>query len=219
MSRENLVQRVTRGVDPFAKFRENRRPFDLQGWGSQHAYFREGVEQVRPDVAVEIGVWKGGSVATIAQAMKDYEINGLVIAVDTFLGAWDHWISEEYYPLLGVEGGRATLYETFMSNMLELKLEDYVLPLPLDSTNAAETLRRFGISIDLLHIDAGHDYNAVLNDLRQWWPLLRPGGLLIGDDYDPGWSEVMRAFDAFFAEMDIHQLEYTTNKCRIIKAA
>ena len=31
--------------------------------------------------------------------------------------------------------------------------------------------------------DALHTYEAVLADLRAWWPRLRRGGLLSGDDY------------------------------------
>ena len=36
---------------------------------------------------------------------------------------------------------------------------------------------------DWLYIDALHTFEAVLSDLRAWWPRLRDGGLLSGDDY------------------------------------
>jgi len=36
---------------------------------------------------------------------------------------------------------------------------------------------------DWMYIDALHTYHALLRDLRAWWPKLRPGGLLSGDDY------------------------------------
>lgn len=36
---------------------------------------------------------------------------------------------------------------------------------------------------DWVYIDALHTYEAVRNDLRAWWPKLRTGGLLSGDDY------------------------------------
>ena len=36
---------------------------------------------------------------------------------------------------------------------------------------------------DWLYIDALHTEEAVLSDLRGWWPKLRAGGLLTGDDY------------------------------------
>ena len=38
-------------------------------------------------------------------------------------------------------------------------------------------------SFDWLYIDALHTEAALLQDLRAWWPKLRPGGLFTGDDY------------------------------------
>ena len=36
---------------------------------------------------------------------------------------------------------------------------------------------------DWIYVDALHTYKAVLADVRAWWPKLRPGGLMSGDDY------------------------------------
>ena len=36
---------------------------------------------------------------------------------------------------------------------------------------------------DWLYVDALHTYDAVMADLRAWWPKLRDGGLFSGDDY------------------------------------
>lgn len=38
-------------------------------------------------------------------------------------------------------------------------------------------------SLDFVYIDGDHSYAAVRVDLEQWWPKLRTGGLLMGDDY------------------------------------
>ena len=50
-----------------------------------------------------------------------------------------------------------------------------------DSLSAAATFADG--HFDWLYIDARHTYDAVMADLRAWWPKLRPGGLLSGDDY------------------------------------
>ena len=38
-------------------------------------------------------------------------------------------------------------------------------------------------SVDFVFIDARHSYDAVLEDLKAWWPKIRPGGILAGHDY------------------------------------
>jgi len=38
--------------------------------------------------------------------------------------------------------------------------------------------------IDFLFVDASHDYDSVLKDLKAWVPLLRPGGVVCGDDWN-----------------------------------
>jgi hypothetical protein len=36
---------------------------------------------------------------------------------------------------------------------------------------------------DFLYVDARHDYLGVLQDLHDWWPKLREGGIMAGHDY------------------------------------
>ena len=36
---------------------------------------------------------------------------------------------------------------------------------------------------DWIYLDALHTEDAIARDLQVWWPKLRPGGLLSGDDY------------------------------------
>ena len=56
-------------------------------------------------------------------------------------------------------------------------------------------------SVDWVYIDGNHAYEFVLEDLRSWYPKVRPGGLVAGDDYDrPGawWGDgVTRAVNEF----------------------
>jgi hypothetical protein len=52
---------------------------------------------------------------------------------------------------------------------------------------------------DSVYVDALHTRDALLADLRTWWPKVRPGGLMSGDDYG-----------------DIEDTEYIT-KARYVK--
>jgi hypothetical protein len=40
-----------------------------------------------------------------------------------------------------------------------------------------------GMQFDFVFLDAAHSYNHVAADLQAWWPLVKPGGLLLGHDY------------------------------------
>ncbi|MGZ4249693.1 MAG: class I SAM-dependent methyltransferase [Solirubrobacteraceae bacterium] len=63
-------------------------------------------------------------------------------------------------------------------------------------------------SLDFVYLDARHDAASVTDDLRSWWPRVRPGGLIAGHDYldgtlPQGVFGVRSAVDAFFANLDI----------------
>jgi hypothetical protein len=52
-------------------------------------------------------------------------------------------------------------------------------------------------SLDCIFIDGDHSFKAVMQDLELWWSKLRPGGLMVGDDY---WMPaVAKAVNQFFA--------------------
>lgn len=42
-------------------------------------------------------------------------------------------------------------------------------------------------SVDAVYLDLGHDTASVLQDVRNWWPKIRPGGILAGHDYVDQW--------------------------------
>ena len=99
-------------------------------------------------------------------------------------------------------------------------LAEYVVPLPMDSVNALRVLTHYGIRPDVIHIDAGHDLASVTSDLKAWWPILAPGGVLIGDDYSADrsiWPEVGLAFDTFFASEPHALFESFPYKCFVKK--
>lgn len=62
----------------------------------------------------------------------------------------------------------------------------------LDSTPTFLHEGAFG-AIDAVFIDAAHDYENVMKDIRLWWPKIRQGGMLIGHDFNHKWPGVERA--------------------------
>lgn len=217
--RRELIDALWRGFDPFAGFPEHLYEVDLQGWGESHPYLTDAVVELHPRILVEVGVWKGASVIKMASKLKELGIDGVIIAVDTWLGSYEHWLKPDWFADLACENGRPALQKKFMNNIVAKGLTEYVVPLPLDSLNAAQVLTHYKIEPDLLHLDGGHDHSSVMADLSAWWPLIRPGGMLIGDDYNTNgeWPEVRQAFDEYFGKRDLSPFEFDPPKCKVRK--
>lgn len=84
----------------------------------------------------------------------------------------------------------------------------------IDSVSAASKFpdEYFGF----IYIDAGHSYNDVYNDLMSWYPKLKNGGFLVGDDYaimynpTEGQYGVVEAIEEFVEEnnKDLYITQY-----------
>jgi predicted O-methyltransferase YrrM len=224
-TRQTLLDKLYFGRDPLQDFPKDRFPTDLQGWHSEHPYLARAIREANPKIVVEVGVWKGASVVTMAKEMQRLELDAVVVAIDTWLGSSEHYLWEKFIPDLDFEFGYPRLYHKFAANICNAGLQDFVVPLPLDSINGFQLLKAKAIRPDVLHIDAGHDYLSVMADLNAWWPQLGPNGVLIGDDYfkkplvgTGKWPDVRQAFDEFFAANRHGKFECGDGKCYVQKA-
>lgn len=78
------------------------------------------------------------------------------------------------------------------------------------SLNAATWMRIHDVSVDFAYIDACHDYEAVMDDVATWYPRVRAGGVLAGDDFDTGHPGVMQAVTEFAGRMGV-EVQLTTD--------
>src|SRR5262249_37008118 len=128
-----------------------------------------------------------------------------VICVDTWLGSIEHWQGcvrgWDIRPYL--KHGYPALYYQFLANVLHSKCEDLIVPVPNTSTNAARWLHRQQVTADLVYIDGSHEEDDVYQDLCNYWKLLRPGGVLVGDDWHAFWFGVICAVNRFVRERDL----------------
>ena len=157
------------------------------------------LEAVRPDVVIEVGSWMGHSANYIATKAKILGLSPRVLCVDTFLGCWEHWWFPEFQCELQLQAGRPKVYSSFLANVVNADNTDLIRPICLDSWNAAQVLSRFGVTADLIYIDASHDYDAVLNDVRNYSRLLSDRGVIFGDDapHSPVREAVLKAAEEF----------------------
>jgi len=170
-----------------------------EGWNGNHPSLKRLAGTSGAHTVIDVGVWKGQSTITMAQAMKAARIDGCVLAVDTFLGSPEHWLRQP--PLFARSHGLPDLYRTFLSNVQRAGVQDYIVPMPQTSIGAAWILQRLDVRAAVVHVDASHEYEDVLRDTQSYWNLLEEGGWLIGDDYHETWPGVVRAAGEFSARV------------------
>lgn len=211
-------------VDPYNNFPLSDWPMDLKGFTSNIQFMSELVEKVRPKLAIEVGSFQGTSSIIMAEVLKKMPDNPGLICVDTWLGAREFWTSEgdiggwwnqmsltvknfrnEHYASLRLKNGYPQLYYQFLANVIHRQCEQFITPYPQTSVIAARWFAAHNVRADLIYIDGSHDYEDVVLDLKLYWDIVEPGGVLFGDDY---WIEdVKKAVDEFVAE---HKLNLQT---------
>jgi SAM-dependent methyltransferase len=187
--------------DPYQDFDPTEFPDDASGWGSDSSAFGELVEEIRPRRIIEVGTWKGGSALTLADHLERLGLNGEILCIDTWLGALEMWTDlddPKRYGSLNLRNGYPTLYYTFLANVVRRGHQARITPLPLPSFTAAQWCGLNGIHADLIYIDGSHEEEDVHQDLTAWWDLVRPGGVLFGDDW--AWDGVRLAVESFARE-------------------
>jgi Methyltransferase domain len=186
--------------------RARLRPMQVEGWGVSPGVYRRMADNVTAQFMAEIGVWKGASTIEMAKYLKE-KGRGVIVAVDTWLGALEFWDKrfgvDDPTRNLQWQSGFPTVYYTFLANVIHSNLTDYVIPFPAPSKLASDYFLEKNLFFDLLHVDAGHDFEDCLEDIKLWWRNLRPGGVMIGDDYIPFWHGVVKAVKVFAAQNDL----------------
>ena len=124
------------------------------------------IEMLRPRTLVELGTQHGVSYCAFCQAVVELKLSTRCYAVDTWLGdAHAHHYKESVYLDLQEFHRR---YEAF-STLLRMTF-DQALP------NIADA------SVDLLHIDGLHTYDAVRTDYETWRPKLSDRAVILFHD-------------------------------------
>lgn len=129
-------------------------------WTGQHelAYLAE--QASRSSHAIEMGVYMGRS----CKVMLDANPNLHLWAVDPFMvdGTFE---TTRYFLREEIAQGRCEIIRKF-------------------TIDAAPMLQHMKGRIDLVFIDAAHDFGNVVNDIKHWVPLIRPDGIACGHDLE-----------------------------------
>jgi predicted O-methyltransferase YrrM len=143
---------------------------------------------------VELGCYKGRTTALITQACQDK--GGRLTSIDPFIR-----------PGARYEASSAAMWR---DNLIRVGIK----PPRLMEMTGDEAIERFeGKELSFIFIDANHAYEAVLNDLRRWTPLLKVGGVVaLHDMYHPGIPGVCLAVADWFATEAHHRFRWLDQK-------
>ena len=139
------------------------------------------------DIFVEVGSFLGKSTVYLASLIKKSGKNIKVYAVDTWVG--DKHEAQIVMDIINDRGG--DIYNEFMHNIKECKVDDVILPLRMTSAEASKTFS--DKSIAFVFIDACHDYESVSDDTNKWINKVKDNGYIGG--HDGQYLEVSKAID------------------------
>jgi SAM-dependent methyltransferase len=149
-------------------------------------------------VGAEVGSWKGDFASQLLTVTRPRQLY--------LIDPWEHREEDAYeHALFGGEAGDGhakmeAVYRGVLDRFGAEIEHGQVFVRRSRSGEAAADLA--DDSLDWVYIDGDHTYDAVKADLEAYHRVVRPGGLLAGDDYGlPGWWEsgVTRAVDEFTA--------------------
>ena len=131
----------------------------------------------------EIGVYQGRGTSIWNTILINDGVEYEYRAIDHFEGSAEHNKSINYY-------------ERTLNNLSPI-LENVTI---IKNDSVLESKNYDNEYFDIVYIDASHEYEYVIEDIKHWLPKVKKGGIICGDDYTPAWSGVMRAVNEFFGE-------------------
>ncbi len=133
---------------------------------------------------IEIGSYCGGSTSIIAKIFKHSKI----FSVDP----WEMYIED--CSVYDINKQKIELEQA--EKIFDGVIKNYT-NIVKNKTSSSEFVKNIeDNTIDFIYIDGNHQYSSVKEDLENWYPKIKLGGIIAGHDY--GWPTVRRAIDEIF---------------------
>lgn len=129
------------------------------------------LQEERLKIGVEVGVFRGGFSGWMLSHWKACERYYMV----------DLWAPQQHYRQMDAAGLGENLQRMEAARANVARFGAKAVLLRKSSVQAAATFEDG--SLDFVYLDARHTYDAVMEDMEAWWPKLRRGGILAGEDY------------------------------------
>jgi hypothetical protein len=155
-------------------------------------------------VGVEIGVWKGDSSDKFLRRARHMHL------VDSWSpisyensdehGNYENYL-KRYSKLVGSDNPEdfQRYYDNIYNSVVERFKEQSIT---IHRMSSEQFFKTFTEKVDWVYVDGDHSYEGCLKDLRNCLKIVKPGGMIFGDDYTnkPG---VHQAVNQFIAETNL----------------
>lgn len=140
---------------------------------------------------VELGVWKGESIAYLAKRLQNRKDEVSIFGVDLF----ENWDSKNTEVLDIIPN----IYNIYNETLNNNNVRDMIIDIKSLSWEAANQFE--DNSVDFVFVDADHTYESVNKDIKAWYPKVKVGGMIAGHDAHA--SFVTKAVKDNLAEVQI----------------
>lgn len=160
----------------------------FQGPPVRHKYMLPVVKAVMKGAGgrieiLEIGSWAGASAISWAWALNKLEVDGRITCVDPWRPYFDLGKEKSlHYQRMNRAAGSGMIYRLFRHNVSSSGFSDVIRARVGESRKVLPKLapKRFHV----VYVDGSHAFEDVLFDLQQAKRLIRPGGIICGDDLE-----------------------------------
>lgn len=147
--------------------------FRIPGWFNMHEAYDQALEVCEDgDTIVEIGSFMGRSTNYLATNIVNSEKDVKIIAVDTFKGSSEH----------GSLNIPKDFSAQFKENCRFFVNREIIIMKQGRSDDPAILDSIPDNSVKVVIVDGAHEYEAVKEDIMNWWPKVKEDGYMIGDD-------------------------------------
>lgn len=161
-------------------------------------------------VVVELGSWKGKSSIMLAAGLLGKQ-DPRLFCVDPFGEDENLSYQERFYASLMPR--KKSIESVFLTNVRRSGIGHLVTPI---RGYSFEVCRQWKSKIDMLFLDANHEYASVLRDFNDWSPFVKEGGVIAFHDVISQWPGVMRTVSEhlvapyYSSVQQIHSLAWAT---------
>jgi hypothetical protein len=162
----------------------------IEGWFNMEKQYLELLDATpEGGTFVELGCYKGKSTSFIGVEIHKQKRDIEFFAVDSFQGATNSTDENEVKAYVGI----SDIEQTYLESIAPIG--NKIQTIKSLSHEAADMFD--DESVDVLFVDAGHSREAVLNDLKAWYPKMKNNSIMAGHDYT-AWDGVNQAVTEVF---------------------